>query len=100
MELLVMAATCGGVVACTCRGTARHQGVRAPVAASLGATLVLWAQANAFSPSTSALPLMLALTGSALMIAALVENRRLLSLWKRGRNSEGGSIRYAEVEDR
>ncbi len=34
------------------------------------------------------------------MIAALVENRRLLSLWKRGRNSEGGSIRCAEVEDR
>lgn len=80
MELLVLAAMCGGLVAFMCRGTARHQGVRAPVAASLGATLVLWAQANVFSPSTSALPLMLALTGGALMIAALVENRRLLSL--------------------
>jgi len=49
--------------------------------------LVLWAQANAFSPSTPALPLMLALAGSALMIAALVENRRLVSLWKRGRDA-------------
>jgi len=87
MELLVLAATCGGVVARTCRGAARHQRVRAPVAASLGATLVLWAQANAFSPSTPALPLMLALAGSALMIAALVENRRLVSLWKRGRDA-------------
>lgn len=86
MALLVLAAMCGGVAACTCRGTARHQRVRAPVAASLGATLVLWAQANAFSPSTSALPLMLALTGGALMIAALVENRRLLSLWRHERD--------------
>ena len=87
MELLILAATCGGVVACTCRGTARHQRVRAPVAASLGATLVLWAQAHAFSPSTSALPLMLALAGSALMITALVENLHLLSLWKWGRDA-------------
>jgi hypothetical protein len=48
---------------------------------------VLWAQAHAFSPSTSALPLMLALAGSALMITALVENLRLLSLWKWGRDA-------------
>lgn len=79
MASLALAAMCGCVVACTCRGTTRHQGMLAPVAASLGATLVLWAQANSPPSLATAAQLVLPLMGGALMIAALMVNRRMLN---------------------
>lgn len=51
----------------------------APVAASLGATLVLWAQANSPPSLATAAQLVLPLMGGALMIAALMVNRRMLN---------------------
>lgn len=84
----------------------------APVAASLGAALVLWAQANSLPFLATAAQLVLPLMGSALMIAALMANRRMLTFWRQQRKlrtqhltsmlpgAAKPAIHCAEVEDR